>query len=79
MFLAHSKENMPIVFGIAPFYVLKDLEQKVKTLGVCKDLLDQNKYYISDDLEWYGTEKKLTKYQRGEKEKIRDIPGRKGN
>lgn len=60
---------MPIVFGIALYYVLKDLEQKAKTLVVCKiDLLDQNKYYIFDELEWYGIEKKSTNKRRGKKD-----------
>lgn len=59
---------MPIVFGIALYSVLKDLEQKTKTLVVCKiDLRDQNKYYIFDELEWYGIEKKSTNKRRGEK------------
>lgn len=66
------------MFGIAPFYVLKDLEQKVKILEVCKDLLDQNKNYIFDDLEWYETEEELTKYQRRGKKKDQRHPRKKG-
>ena len=45
------------MFYIPLYYVLKDLEQKAKTLRVCKiDLLDQNKYIFFDELEQYGLE-----------------------